>query len=84
MYLHSYKLNLPTKLVKLDICAGDPFDSIEEYCESEVLHDLKAERPEDILSWFCKYLHFKILSKGLSSKKNSWNFLREVFGHLIS
>jgi len=40
MYLHAYKIDLPNTLEDLVICAGDPFEEIEDYKTTEEVQTL--------------------------------------------
>ena len=40
MYLHAYKIVLPTPVEHLDITSQDPFEEIDEYKPNDIIHTL--------------------------------------------
>ena len=40
MYLHAYKIVLPTPVEHLDITSQDPFEEIDEYTPKDINHTL--------------------------------------------
>ena len=40
MYLHAYKIVLPTPVEHLDITSQDPFEEIDEYKPKDIIHTL--------------------------------------------